>query len=90
MTVVKIHTAMEDRTASGNIPKILAETIKQVFWLTSINYQRPNLKIQINDLGIKDLVDTEADVTIITTKYLHSNLFLQEVNIQSLVIRTLS
>lgn len=51
--------------------------IKQIFWQTSINDQKPKLKIQIKDIASKGLVDTGADVTI-----RHPNWPSQEVNVQ--------
>ena len=46
-------------------------------------------KLQINDV-IEWSVDTGTDVTIIAPEPCHSNWMLQEVNIQLLVIETLS
>lgn len=39
-----------------------------MFWQTTINDQRPKLKIQINGIEIEGLVDTGADVMIISPK----------------------
>jgi hypothetical protein len=39
-----------------------------VFWQTTINDQRPKLKIQINGIEIEGLVDMGADVSIISPK----------------------
>ena len=66
---------------------ILAE--QKVFWPTAINDQRPKLKVQINGVEIEGLVDTGADVTIISTKPWHIYWPLQEVNIKLLEIGTL-
>lgn len=48
------------------------------------------LKMQINGIEIKGLVDAGADVTIISPKSWHPDWFLHEVNIQVFVIGTLS
>jgi hypothetical protein len=37
------------------------------FWQTVVNNKRPKLKLQVNDIEI-DLVDTRADLTIISQK----------------------
>ena len=42
-------------------------TEKYVFWQTVVNNKRPKLKLQVNDIEI-DLVDTRADLTIISQK----------------------
>ena len=39
-----------------------------MFWQTTINDQRPKLKIQINGIEIEGLVDTGGDVTIMSPK----------------------
>ena len=39
---------------------------KCIFWPTSINDQRPKLGVHIDDIVIEGLLDTVADVTIIT------------------------
>lgn len=61
-----------------------------MFWQTAINAQRPKLKLQINGTEIEGLVDTGADITIISPKSWHPYWSLQEVNIQLLGIGTLS
>lgn len=57
---------IKDRTASIEKTKNSGETIKQVFWQTSINNQRPKLKILINGIVIEGLLNTGAAVTIIS------------------------
>ena len=42
---------------------------KPVFWQTIVNDQRTKLKFQVNGVEIEDLVDTGADVTIISQNY---------------------
>lgn len=42
---------------------------KSLFWQTSINYQKPKLRVHKNNIVIKGLLDTGADVTIITPEY---------------------
>ena len=43
--------------------------MKQVFWQNSTNDQRPNLKVFIENIEIKSLVDTIEDVSIIVAKF---------------------
>lgn len=71
MPAVKIHTALECRTVSAGKTKFSGETMKQVFWQTSIHYQRLKLKIWINGIVIDGLLDTGVDVTILLPKYWH-------------------
>ena len=54
---------------------------------TSIHDQRPKLKLQINSLEVKGLVDTCADITIIAPTYWHPGwpLQLQEIGTLSRV-----
>ena len=61
MLILKNHTAWDDKTVSVDKIKISEETIKQVFWHTSINDQRPKLKIWRNVVAIEDLLDTDTD-----------------------------
>lgn len=90
MPNVKTDTAMDDKTALIAGSQFTKNTIKQIFWQTSINEQRPKLRIRINGLVLEGLVDTGADVTIITPKSWHPNWPLQEVDVQLLGIGTLS
>ena len=41
---------------------------KQIFWQTSIEYQRPNLRMLVNNIEIEEMVNTGADGTIIFPK----------------------
>lgn len=65
----KNHTALEDRATLEDKTKFLRETIKQIFWQTSINNQRPKLTIQINDIKMEGLVGIGTDVSIIAPKF---------------------
>ena len=55
---------------------------KRIFWQTFINDQRPKLRVHINDTVIEELLDTGADVTIITPESWHPNWPIQEADIQ--------
>lgn len=65
MPDMKNQPTVDERTASVDKTKSSRETIQQVFYQTSINDQRPKVKIKINGIVIKGLVDTGTDVTII-------------------------
>ena len=41
---------------------------KYVFWKTVVNDQRPKLMVQMNGIVIEVLVDTRADVSILSQK----------------------
>ena len=43
-------------------------TGKRVFWQTVVNDQRPKLMVQMNGIVIEVLVDTRADVSILSQK----------------------
>ena len=38
---------------------------KHLFWQTSINAQRPKLKVHINDIAIEGLLDIGVDVSLL-------------------------
>ena len=63
---------------------------KRVFWQTSINDQRLKLRVRINGIVIIGLIDTGADVSIITPESWHPNWPLQEADVQLLGIGTIS
>ena len=63
---------------------------KRIYWQTSINDQRPKLRVCINGIFIEGLLDTGADVSIITPESWHPNWPLEEVDVQFLGIGTLS
>lgn len=90
MSNVKEDTALNDRTTSTDESKVPKNTIKRIFWQTSINEQRPKLKILFNGRMLEGLVDTGADVTIITPESWHPHWPLKRVDIQFLGIGTLS
>lgn len=66
------------------IEKKSEENIKHAFWQIDINDQKPSLKIKINNIGIKGLLDIKVDITIILPKSWHLGCFLQEINMQFL------
>ena len=63
---------------------------KRIFWQTSINEERPKLRVCVNGKFITGLLDTGADVSIITPESWHPHWPLQEVDIHFLGIGTLS
>ena len=48
MTVVRNHTPVENTITTKEKTKCPGETLKLVFWQTSINEQRPKFKIWVN------------------------------------------
>ena len=87
---VKDHNVLDDGVNTENKSKIPIGNRKCIFWQTSINHQRPKLRILINGIVIVGLIDTEADMSMITPESWHSKWPLQEVNIQLLEIGTIS
>lgn len=60
-----------DSATSVDKTKLSGDIRKQVFWQIAIHDQSSKLKVQINEVAIESLVDTEADVTIISPKPCH-------------------
>lgn len=89
MPVAKNHTTLDARKTIVDKTKISRETIKQVFWQKFVNDQRQKLTITINYMDTEDLIDTNANVTIIAPKTLHPDWHLQGVNVQLLGTGTL-
>lgn len=70
--------------------KSLKGSEKRIFWQTSIEDQRPKLKILVNNIEIEGMVDTGADVTIISPKSWPTSWPLQGVDMQLQGVGTLS
>ena len=87
---VKSNTGLNDELHVENESKNSVGQSKRIFWQTSINDQRPKLRVCINGIFIDGLLDTGADVSIITPEPWHPNWPLQEVDVQFLGIGTLS
>ena len=60
--------ALEGSLNSDEESHMTGENEKHIFWQASINDKRPQLEVRICDRHIKGLVDTGADVSIITQK----------------------
>ncbi|XP_041911227.1 uncharacterized protein LOC121677222 [Arvicola amphibius] len=58
---VKNHTLLDDGIEMEDESKTLVGNRKRMFWQTSINDQRPNLRVCINDIVIEGMIDTGAD-----------------------------
>ena len=56
---------MEDKS------KISKGNRKHIFWQTSINDQRPKLRVYVNDIVIEGLLQTGVNVSIITPEPWH-------------------
>lgn len=54
-----------DRAAPKGRTGESEDSRKQVFWQTTINYQRPKLKLYLDKIEIGGLADTKTDITII-------------------------
>lgn len=65
-------------------------TGKRAFWQTVINDERPKLKIKLNGIEIEGLLDSGADVPIISQELWNPNWPLQRVSIQFSGIGTVS
>lgn len=63
---------------------------KQVFCQTTINDKRPRLKLQLDRIEIKDLINTEANITIISQDSWNTAWSFQRVATELLGTGTLS
>ena len=90
MPAVKSNNGLKDELNVVNESRNLRGQSKRIFWQTSINEQRPQLRVCVNGKFITGLLDTGADVSIITPESWHPHWPLQEVDIQFLGIGTLS
>ena len=90
MSAVKSNTGLNDELHVENESKNSGGQSKRIFWQTYINDQRPKLRVCINGIFIEGLLDTGADVSIITPESWHPNWPLHEVDVQFLGIGTLS
>ena len=63
---------------------------KCIFWKTSINDQRPKLRVSINGIFIEDLLNVGADVSNTTLESWHENWPLLDVDVKSLRTGTIS
>ena len=90
MPAVKSNKGLKDELNVVNESRNLRGQSKRIFWQTSINEQRPKLRVCVNGKFITGLLDTGADVSIITPESWHPHWPLQEVDIQFLGIGTLS
>ena len=70
--------------------KIPGGNRKHTFWQTSINDQRPKLRVYINCFVIVGLIDMGEHTSIFIPESWHSNILLQEAGVQFLGIGTLS
>ena len=81
MPIVRNYTALDKRTIIEGWIKNSGKAINWAFGQTSINEQRPKLKIWINNVVIEGLVDTHADVTMISSEIWYQNWPLWDVNV---------
>jgi hypothetical protein len=72
----------DNKVNSTNNSKDLKRGQKQIFWQTSIEDQRPKLRILVNNIEIEGMVNTGANVTIISPKSWLADWPFQKVDIQ--------
>ena len=80
----------DNKVNSTNNSKDLKRGQKQIFWQTSIEDQRPKLRILVNNIEIEGMVNTREDFTIISPISCPVDWPLQEVDIQFQGVGTLS
>ena len=73
MPAVKSNNSLKDELNVVNGSRNLRGQRKCIFWQTSINDQRPKLRVCVNGIFIEGLLDTGADVSIITPESWHLN-----------------
>lgn len=61
---IKVKTTSIDKASRQTNRQAKAEAKNQIFWQTSINDKRQNLKMLVNNNGFEGMVDTGADITI--------------------------
>ena len=66
MPAVKSNNGLKDKLNVENESRNMIGQRKHIFLQTSINEQRPKLRVCINGIFMEGLLDTGADVTIIT------------------------
>ncbi|EGV93613.1 hypothetical protein I79_015594 [Cricetulus griseus] len=66
LPIEKSDTTLYGSLASNEESNMTGGDDKRIFWQTSLNDKRPQLKVRINNKIITGLVDTGADVIIIT------------------------
>ena len=82
------NTDLDDGISMENEYKTPVGHRKLIFWQNSINDQRQKGKVCINVIFIEGLLDTGADVSIITPESWHVNWPLKEVDVQSYELET--
>ncbi|ERE69476.1 protease-like protein [Cricetulus griseus] len=90
LPIVKNDTALDGSLNSDEEFNVNGQNEKHIFLQTSINDKMPQLNVRINNKVITGLVDTGADVTIITQKSWPQKWHLRKANVQILGIGTLS
>ena len=73
MPTVKKHTYLDDGIDVEDESNILVGHRKHIFWQTSINGQRLELRVCINGIFIEGLLDTSANISIITPESWNPN-----------------
>ena len=87
---VKDNTILDNGINIDDKSKIPVGNRKLIFWWTTVNDQRLKLRVCINDIAVVGLIDTGADMSIITPESWHPKRPLQEADVQLLRIGTLS
>ena len=73
MHALKSNTGLNDGLNVEDESKTPVGHRKCIFWQTSINDQRPKLRVYINGIFIEGLLDTSVNVSIITSESWHLN-----------------
>ena len=80
MSIVKDHTDLDDGIDVEYESNTPVEHRKHTFCQTSINDQRPKLRVHINGT-FEGFLDTGVDVSIIIPESWHLNWLLQEIDV---------
>ena len=73
MPTVKSNNGLKDELNVENESRNLVGQRKRIFWQTSINEQRPKLRVCMNGIFIEGLLDTDEGLSIITPESWHLN-----------------
>ena len=74
----KNHTALDDGIVVENKSNTSVEHRKCIFWQTSINDQRPKLRVYINGIKTVGWIDISVDISLLQNLGIQIGLFKRQ------------